>query len=101
MSVESDVFRVTVKGSRESVVKMMSTALKSFNSDKVIVESDDIDTMNSILEMYTGRDGKDIGIPDLLGPGSFSSGRNRYRFQCFQGLPVRGGDKEQLSIPLS
>jgi hypothetical protein len=70
MSVEGDIFRVTVKGPRESVVKMMNTALKSFNSDQVIVESDDIDTMNSKLEMFTGQEGKNIGIPDLLGPGN-------------------------------
>lgn len=68
MSVEGDLFRVTVKGSRESVVKMMNAVLKSFNSDQVIVESDDIDTMNSKLEMFTGQKGKEIGIPDLLGP---------------------------------
>ena len=68
MCVEGDLFRVTVKGSHESVVKMMNAVLKSFNSDKVIVESDDIDTMNSKLEMFTDREGKDIGIPDLLGP---------------------------------
>lgn len=68
MSIEGDLFRVTVKGSRESVVKMMNAVLKSFNSDKVIVESDDIDTMNSKLEMFTDQKGKDIGIPDLLGP---------------------------------
>ena len=68
MSVEGDLFRVTVKGSRESVIKMMNAVLKSFNSDKVIVESDDIDTMNSKLKMFTDREGKDIGIPDLLGP---------------------------------
>ena len=68
MSVEGDLFRVTVKGSRESIVKMMNAALKSFDSDKVIVESDDIDTMNSKLEMFTGQKGKDIGIPDFLGP---------------------------------
>ena len=69
MSVEGDLFRVTVKGSRESVVKMMNAVLKSFNSDKVIVESDDIDTMNSKLESFTGKEGKDLGIPDLLGSG--------------------------------
>ena len=69
MSVEGDLFRVTVKGSRESIVKMMNAALKSFDSDKVIVESDDIDTMNSKLESFTGKEGKDLGIPDLLGSG--------------------------------
>lgn len=67
MSVEGDLFRVTVKGPRESVVKMMNAALKSFDSDKVIVESDDVETMNSKLELFTGKEGKDIGIPDLLG----------------------------------
>ena len=67
MSIEGDSFRVTVKGSRESVVKMMNAALKSFNTDKVIAESDDVETMNSKLELFTGKEGKDIGIPDLLG----------------------------------
>ena len=51
MSVEGDLFRVTVKGSRESVVKMMNAVLKSFNSDNVIAESDDVETMNSKLEL--------------------------------------------------
>ena len=76
MSVEGDLFRVTVKGPRESVVKMMNAALKSFDSDKVIVESDDIDTMNSKLEMFASEDGKDIGNSDLLGQGNDTV--NRY-----------------------
>ncbi len=66
MSVEGDLFRVTVKGSRESIIKMMNAALKSFNSDIVIADSDDAKTMNSKLEMFAGEEGKDIGIPDLL-----------------------------------
>ena len=70
MSIEGDSFRITVKGSRESVVKMMNSALKSFNSDKVISESDDVETMNSKLELFIGKEGKDIGIPDLLGTGN-------------------------------
>lgn len=69
MSVEGDLFRVTVKGSRENVVKMLNAALKSFNSDNVIVESDDVETMNAKLDLFTGKEGKDIGIPDLLGSG--------------------------------
>ena len=69
MSVEGDLFRVTVKGSRESIVKMMNAALKSFNSDIVIADSDDAKTMNSKLEMFAGEEGKDIGIPDLLRQG--------------------------------
>ena len=70
MSVEGDLFRVTVKGSRESIVKMMNAALKSFNSDNVIADSDDAKTMNSKLEMFAGEEGKDIGIPDLLEQGT-------------------------------
>lgn len=69
MSVEGDLFRVTVKGSRESIVKMMNAPLKSFNSDNVIADSDDAKTMNSKLEMFAGEEGKDIGIPDLLRQG--------------------------------
>lgn len=70
MSVEGDLFRVTVKGSRESIVKMMNAALKSFNADNIIKESDDVETMNAKLEMFTGQGGKAIGIPDLLGQGN-------------------------------
>ena len=69
MSIEGDLFRVTVKGSRENIIKMMNAALKSFNSDNVIEDSDDAKTMNSKLEMFAGEEGKDIGIPDLLGQG--------------------------------
>lgn len=69
MSVEGDLFRVTVKGPRESIIKMMNAALKSFNSDNVIADSDDAKIMNSKLEMFAGEEGKDIGIPDLLRQG--------------------------------
>ena len=69
MSIEGDLVRVTVKGSRESIIKMMNAALKSFKSDNVIADSDDAKTMNSKLEMFAGEEGKDIGIPDLLGQG--------------------------------
>ena len=69
MSIEGDLFRVTVKGSRESIIKMMNAALKSFNSDNVIEDSDDAKIMNSKLEMFAGEEGKDIGIPDLLRQG--------------------------------
>ena len=67
--MSGDLFRVTVKGSRESIVRMMNAALKSFGSDNVIAESDDIETMNSKLEMFIGREGKDLGLPDLLESG--------------------------------
>ena len=70
MSVEGDLFRVTVRGARESIVKMMNAALKSFNADNIIKESDDVETMNAKLEMFTGQGGKAIGIPDLLGQGN-------------------------------
>ena len=49
---------------------MMNAALKSFNSDNVIEDSDDAKTMNSKLEMFAGEEGKDIGIPDLLEQGT-------------------------------
>ena len=66
MSVEGDLFRVTVKGSRESIVKMMNAALKSFNSDNVISESDDIDTMNSKLEMFTGKAYRTFWVREMM-----------------------------------
>ena len=67
--METDVFFVAVDGSRKNIVRMMNAALKSFNSDNVITESDDIEAMNVKLELFAGEEGKYIGIPDLLGQG--------------------------------
>ena len=66
MSVEGDLFRDTVKGYRESIDKMMNAALRKFEIQEPITEDDDIETINRKLEVFSGRDGKDIGISDLL-----------------------------------
>ena len=92
MSVEGDLFRVTVKGSRESIIKMMNAALKSFNSDNVIEDSDDAKAMNSKLEMFAGEEGKDIGIPDLLRQGKEGDSFVRMRMGSRPRLRTRRQD---------
>lgn len=69
MSVEQDVFFVAVEGSRKNVVRMMNASLRKFEIQEPITEDDDIETINRKLEVFSGRDGKDIGISDLLEEG--------------------------------
>ena len=45
---------------------MMNAALRKFEIQEPITEDDDIETINRKLEVFSGRDGKDIGISDLL-----------------------------------
>ena len=66
MSVEQDVFFVAVEGPRKNIVRMMNAALRKFGVDEFIAEDDDINTINRKLEVFYGRDGKDIGISDLM-----------------------------------
>ena len=64
--METDVFFVAVDGSRKNIVRMMNAALRKFGIQEPITEDDDIETINRKLEVFSGRDGKDIGISDLL-----------------------------------
>ena len=64
--METDVFFVAVDGSRKNIVRMMNAALRKFGIQEPITEDDDIETINHKLEVFSGRDGKDIGISDLL-----------------------------------
>ena len=64
--MEADVFFVAVDGSRKNIVRMMNAALRKFGIQEPITEDDDIETINHKLEVFSGRDGKDIGISDLL-----------------------------------
>lgn len=69
MSVEQDVFFVAVEGPRKNIVRMMNAALRKFGIQEPITADDDIKTINRKLEVFSGRDGKDIGISDLLEEG--------------------------------
>ena len=64
--MEQDVYFVAVEGSRKNIVRMMNAALRKFEIQEPITEDDDIETINRKLEVFSGRDGKDIGISDLL-----------------------------------
>ena len=74
MGVEQDVYFVAVEGSRKNVVRMMNAALRKFEIQEPITEDDDIETINRKLEVFSGRDGKDIGISDLLEEGGMQEG---------------------------
>ena len=64
--MEKDVYFVAVEGSRKNIVRMMNAALRKFEIQESITEDDDIETINRKLEVFSGRDGEDIGISDLL-----------------------------------
>ena len=64
--MEKDVYFVAVEGSRKNIVRMMNAALRKFEIQEPITEDDEIETINRKLEVFSGWDGKDIGISDLL-----------------------------------
>ena len=59
MSVESDLFRISVIGPKANVTRMLNEAIRQEGAGEIIVESDDIETVNRKLI------GKD-GMPGLM-----------------------------------
>lgn len=66
MSVEQDIFKIEVTGSKKAITRMLNAAIHNVTAGTPIVESDDIDTINLKLKDFTGHGGRDIGIFDLL-----------------------------------
>jgi hypothetical protein len=66
MSVEQDIFLIGVTGSRKNITRMLNAAIRNVAGGDPITEGDDIDTINLKLDYFTGREGHNIGIFDLL-----------------------------------
>ena len=66
MSVEQDIFVIGVIGSRKNITRMLNAAIRNVAGGDPIVESDGIEAINLKLSYFTGRDGHNIGIFDLL-----------------------------------
>ena len=66
MSVESDVFLIGVTGSRERVFRMLNAAIRSVGGGDLIVEGDDVETVNRKLDFFIGINGHNISVFDLL-----------------------------------
>ena len=66
MGVESDAFLIGVTGSRERVSRMLNAAIRSVGGGDLIVEGDDVETVNRKLDCFRGGKGRNIGIFDLL-----------------------------------
>lgn len=66
MSVEQDIFLIGVTGSRKNITRMLNAAIRNVAAGDPIVESDDIEAVNLKLNYFTGREGHNIGIFDLL-----------------------------------
>ena len=66
MSVEQDIFLIGVTGSRKNITRMLNAAIRNVAKGDPIVESDDIAALNLKLGYFTGREGHNIGIFDLL-----------------------------------
>ena len=78
--MEQDVYFVAVEGSRKNIARMMNAALRKFEIQEPIAEDDDIETINRKLEVFSGRDGEDIGISDLLE--GYGLQEFRFREEC-------------------
>lgn len=66
MSINQDLFAIGVTGAKENVVRMLNAAIRNVASSVPIVEGDGIDAINCKLGYFTGREGHNIGIFDLL-----------------------------------
>ena len=66
MSVEQDIFLIGVTGSRKNITRMLNAAIRNVAAGDPIVKSDDIEAVNLKLNYFTGREGHNIGIFDLL-----------------------------------
>jgi len=66
MSVEQDIFLIGVTGSRKNITRMLNAAIRNVAAGDPIVESDNIEAVNLKLNYFTGREGHNIGIFDLL-----------------------------------
>jgi hypothetical protein len=66
MSVEQDIFVIGVVGSRMNITRMLNAAIRNVAGSGPITEGDDVETINLKLNYFTGREGHNIGIFDLL-----------------------------------
>ena len=66
MSVDGDIFKIGVVGSRGSIIRMMNAVIRNIGSGKEIAEGDALETINLKLGEFIGEGGKDIGTVDLL-----------------------------------
>ena len=66
MSIEQDIFLIGVTGSKKNITRMLNAAIRNVAGGEPIVDSDDIEAINLKLGYFTGHEGHNIGIFDLL-----------------------------------
>ena len=66
MSVESDMFYVSVIGPKANVTRMLNEAIRQEGAGKLIVEGDDIETINRKLIGKDGKPGMMVTFAELI-----------------------------------
>lgn len=66
MSVYSDIFYTCLVGTKENVIRMLNAAICNVGTGNVIVDGDDLETINHKIKEADGHYGLRIAFPDLL-----------------------------------
>ena len=66
MSLYSDIFYTSLVGTKENVIRMLNAAICNVGTGNVIVDGDDLETINKKIKEEDGHYGLRIAFPDLL-----------------------------------
>lgn len=66
MSVYSDFFYTSLVGTKENVIRMLNAAICNVGTGNVIVDGDNLETINNKIKEADGHYGLRIAFPDLL-----------------------------------
>ena len=66
MSLYSDIFYTSLVGTKENVIRMLNAAICNVGTGNVIVDGDDLATINKKIKVEDGHYGLRIAFPDLL-----------------------------------
>ena len=66
MSLYSDLFYTCLVGTKENVIRMLNAAICNVGTGNVIVDGDDLETINHKIKESDGHYGLRIAFPDLL-----------------------------------
>lgn len=66
MSIYQDITKISVRGSKECIIRMLNAAIRNVGIGREIMSEDDIETINAKIKDEVSNYGIIIAIPDLL-----------------------------------
>lgn len=66
MSLIQKITHISVTGTKGNVIRMLNAAIRNAGTGNIIVDGDDIETINQKVMEEDGRNGLRIALPDLL-----------------------------------